>query len=343
KTLAEHATNDFAFTVVQASELNLLQALHRGGFNLSACKLSDGRNLLMTAAINNSPTEIFEFLINNKINDVNDKNNGGRTALMYLAKSDAFNPKNFELLIRAGANVNAINNGGQTALIMATRSRYATDKIRFLLDLGANVSLKDSTGCEALLYANKADCLKPLIRAGANVNATDNHGQTPLILATQRNDADSIRLLLDSGANVSLKDSSDRDAIYYTSQDYNTNCLRILVQHGADIKQQYAYAGGRTLLHKVAQSEHWKNSSYWQALLDSGADVNAKDNSGSTPLEFALDHSWKFTAELDLPRALVRKGATVTYRAKEIMRRRGIKESNLYNNSTNFFFSSWFN
>ena len=306
KTLAEHATNDFAFTVVQASELNLLQALHRGGFNLSACKLSDGQNLLMTAANDNSSSEILDFLINNKINDVNDKNNDGRTALMYLAKSDAFNPKNFELLIRAGANVNAINNGGQTALIMATRSRYATDKIRFLLDLGANVSLKDSTGCEALLYANKADCLKPLIEAGANVNATDNHGKTPLILAAQRNDADSIRLLINSGANVSLKDSSDRDAIYYTSQDYNTNCLRILVQHGADIKQQYAYAGGRTLLHKVAQSEHWKNSSYWQALLDSGADVNAKDNSGSTPLEYALDHSWTFTAELDLPRALVR-------------------------------------
>lgn len=173
KTLAEHATNDFAFTVVQASELNLLQALHRGGFNLSACKLSDGQNLLMTAANDNSSSEILDFLINNKINDVNDKNNDGRTALMYLAKSDAFNPKNFELLIRAGANVNAINNGGQTALIMATRSRYATDKIRFLLDLGANVSLKDSSNRAAIYYTSKdynTDCLRLLGQHGADIN-----------------------------------------------------------------------------------------------------------------------------------------------------------------------------
>ena len=92
----------------------------------------------------------------------------------------------------------------------------------------------------------------------------------------------------------------------------------------------------------VAEDNHWQRTSYWETLLSLGADVNAKDKFGRTPLEYALDHSWTFTAELDLPRALVRKGATVTYGAEQIMQRRKIKRSNLYNNSTNFFFSSWF-
>lgn len=346
KTLAEHATNAFVFAVVRASELNLLQALYSGGGDLSSCKNSaDGRNLTMEAVSKNCSSDILEFLLSKKINDVDEKDDDGWTALMHWANSlQNFSSQNFELLINFGANVNATNKRIQTALIIAAQSKnHATDKIRLLIGAGANASLRDSNGYEALLYANKADCLKPLIDAGANVNATYNHGQTPLILAAQRNDADSIRLLINSGANVSLKDSSDRDAIYYTSKDYNTDCLRLLGQHGADINQRYTCARGGTLLHKVANSEHWNNSSYWRALLDLGADVNAKDNSGSTPLEYALDHSWTFTAELGLPRALVRKGATVTYSAKEIMRRRGIKESNLYNNSTNFFFSSWFN
>lgn len=275
KTLAEHATNDFAFAVIQHSKLNLLQALHRGGFNLSACKHSYGRNLLMTAVTANSSSEIFDFLIINKINDIDAKDNDGRTALMHWANFAQYTPKNFQLLINAGANVNATSNGKQTALI----------------------------------------------------------------LASKQNDIDKIRLLIDSGANISLRDYKGCDAIFYTN---DSECLWLLAQHGADVNQHYAKENGKTLLHMVAEDNHWQRTSYWRALLNLDADVNAKDKLGNTPLEYALDHSWTFTAELDLPRALVRKGAIVTYGAEQIMRRRKIKRSNLYNNSPNFFFSSWF-
>ena len=337
KTLADRADDDFARAVVKNSKLKLLEALYRGGFNLSTCKSSSGRNLTMEAVINNSSSDILDFLLNKNINGVDAKDKYGWTALMH---SNGY--ENLTMLINAGANVNALNNKGQTALILAAQLNDIY-KVRRLIDSGADVSRKDSDGCDALLYTSKSDCLKLLINAGANVNALNNKGQTALILAAQRNDANSIRLLIESGVNVSCKDSYDCDAIFYTGNEYNEQCLRLLAEHGANINQHYAYAGKQTLLHKVAKSEHWKNSFYWEALLNLGADVNATDNYGSTPLEYALDHSWTFTAELDLPRALVKKGATVTYGAKQVMRRRGIKESNLYNKSTNFFFSSWFN
>ncbi len=176
KTLAEHATNDFAFAVVQHSKLNLLQALHRGGFNLRACKRRDGRNLLMTAVTANSSSEIFDFLIINKINDIDAKDNYGRTALMHWANSAQYTPKNFELLINAGTNVNATNNAKQTALMIATKQNDA-HKIRLLIDSGAKVSLRDSNNNEAISYADDKECLKILINAGANVNATTRHSQ----------------------------------------------------------------------------------------------------------------------------------------------------------------------
>lgn len=341
KTLAEHATNGFVLAVVRTSKLNLLQALHRGGFNLSACKLSDGQNLLMRATVYNSSPEILEFLINNRINGINDKSNQGWTALMSWANSAQYTTKNFEILINAGANVNATSNGKQTALMLAA-GQNDEYKIRLLLESGANVSFRDSNDCDAIFYTDNIDCLRLLIKHGANVNQQYSYsgGKTLLHMAAEQNNVSNIRLLLESGANVSLRDSNGCDAIYYTN---DAECLRLLAQHGADVNQQYARENGKTLLHMVAEDNHWHRSSYWKTLLNFGADVNAKDKYGHTPLEYALDHSWTFTAELDLPRALVRKGATVTYGAEQIMRRRKIKRSNLYNNSTNFFFSSWFN
>ena len=61
-------------------------------------------------------------------------------------------------------------------------------------------------------------------------------------------------------------------------------------------------------------------------------DVNLKDNYGKTALEYSVDHSWVVSDELDMARALVEKGATVTPSVSRIMFRRGINKDKLYNN-----------
>lgn len=122
KTLVEYATNDFVFAVVRDSKLKLLEVLHRSGFNLSAWKNSSGQNLTMLAT--NSSSDILKFLLNNKINDINEKDTFGQTALVYLVESSSPTfgvigtiPK-FELLINAGADVNAMNKSGRTILMI---------------------------------------------------------------------------------------------------------------------------------------------------------------------------------------------------------------------------------
>lgn len=273
KTLAENATNDFAFAVVRDNKLNLLAALWRGGFNLSVCKDSKGKNLTMAAVTSsNYSEEILQFLLNSRINYIDEKDKNGWTALMHCV-----NDVGVEQLIRAGADVNARNNENQTVLMKAVTCGYGY------------------TG--------------------------------------------NVQSLIDSGANIFLKDNNDCDALYYAEGLY----IKLLVERGADINRRYEKLNGGTLLHKAAKS-HWENRdhSYWQTVLNLSADVNVKDNSNKTPLEYALDHQFVFTAELDFPRALVKRGAVIDADIRAVLRRRGIKENNLHNNSTNFFFSRWF-
>jgi ankyrin repeat protein len=77
-----------------------------------------------------------------------------------------------ELLIKAGANVNAEDKKGQTALIKAAERNYA-DKVAVLLrSPGIRVDHRDHEGATALAIAQKArhkDCIRILIAAGATM------------------------------------------------------------------------------------------------------------------------------------------------------------------------------
>ena len=53
---------------------------------------------------------------------------------------------------------------------------------------------------------NQIKCVNALIRAGTEVNAADNHGLTPLMLATD-NKKKCMDLLIKTGADVNKKDS----------------------------------------------------------------------------------------------------------------------------------------
>ncbi len=77
------------------------------------------------------------------------------------------------------------------------------DTVRTLLENGADVNAKQVDGMTALHWAVYHDVLnaaKLLVKAGANVKATNRYGVAPLSLACENGNAELVELLLSAGS-----------------------------------------------------------------------------------------------------------------------------------------------
>lgn len=117
------------------------------------------------------------------------------------------------------------------------RAVSSADKIqlRKLISLGKDVNEKDagSHNLSALHIAAEtgdADIARILLGAKADVNITDDDGETPLMIAARDNYLEIVRLLLEAGANPHLKDNADKTAMQKTDSE---EIKQLLKQYGA--------------------------------------------------------------------------------------------------------------
>jgi len=127
-------------------------------------------------------------------------------------------------------------------------------------------------------------------------------GTTPLLRAAKALDAPAIKILLEKGANLKLSNnrgitpvmaaaglgSTDADTrgIYITEdvQQRSIESLKLLLAAGADINAKDG-TRGLTPLHEAAR---WGWNDVVRFLVDHGADLQAKDNRGMTPVDSAM-------------------------------------------------------
>jgi uncharacterized protein len=127
-------------------------------------------------------------------------------------------------------------------------------------------------------------------------------GTTPLLRAAKALDAPAIKILLEKGANLSLSNnrgitpvmaaaglgSTDADTrgLYITEdvQQRSIESLKLLLAAGADINAKDG-TRGLTPLHEAAR---WGWNDVVRFLVDHGADLQAKDNRGLTPVDSAM-------------------------------------------------------
>lgn len=116
---------------------------------------------------------------------------------------------------------NAGNEVGYTILMGAARSS-SLEAVRFILSHGGQAALADKRGYTALHWAvaqptsnaaNELSCVRTLIDEGADVNARNEEGITPLMNAAWFGCRDSVKELLRRGADASLRDSKGRSAL----------------------------------------------------------------------------------------------------------------------------------
>ncbi|WP_104618359.1 ankyrin repeat domain-containing protein [Brachyspira murdochii] len=75
--------------------------------------------------------------------------------------------------------------------------------VKYLLENGANVNLKNITDVSALILAsmdNHLEIVKYLLDKGADINAKDNYGKTALMYASEKGHSEVAKFLKSKGA-----------------------------------------------------------------------------------------------------------------------------------------------
>ena len=124
-----------------------------------------------------------------------------------------------------------------------------------------------------------------LISTGADVNARDHRGETPLHTAAYSGDPAVIVALADAGAGVNARNErGDLPLHEAASRNGDPAVIAALVAAGAEVD---ARARDRTTpLHRAARSTD--NPEVIDVLVAAGAELDARDEEGDTPLH----HSW---------------------------------------------------
>ena len=115
-----------------------------------------------------------------------------------------------QLLLDAGANLEARDNFGRTALDTAihwSTSRENIEAVQLLLDAGAD---PQTTLVKAIQNDKSPPVVQALIDAGADLEARTGDGPTPLMLAVSSNNIEMVQLLLHAGADIYARDYADR-------------------------------------------------------------------------------------------------------------------------------------
>jgi len=195
------------------------------------------------------------------------------------------------VLINQGADVHVKTSGGEyTPLHMACMEGPAED-VMPLLDLHYS---KYVSGLAAVAMA--------LLDKGAEVNATNSGGSTPLHYAAENGHAELVMTLLHEDADVDAKNMHGSSPLHTACADGRAEVAMVLLEEGADVNAETS--SGRRPLHSACEAGHTEVA---MVLLEKGADVNAHTNTGYTPLRSHTFYS--FPHNTDLVKLLVGYGA----------------------------------
>ena len=118
-----------------------------------------------------------------------------------------------------------------------------------LADGGTADGFKNARGSTALIKCaanERADLVKKLIKAGADVNHQANPGWTALQMAGTTGNTRTAELLLDAGAIVDTPDSFGVTPFMNACKEGRTEVVELLIEHDADVAAlDNAYKGER--------------------------------------------------------------------------------------------------
>lgn len=171
------------------------------------------------------------------------------------------------------------------ALMIRAAATGNTHTVKDLINKGADVNAKEENGFTPLMLSSwhgHIDIVQHLIAKGAHVNAKTNEGLTALLSALEQGHYDIAKILIASGADVNVKGMDDRTPLMGESYRGNYDIVKLLLDSGADVNAKDK--DGLTALMWAVSSGHTEVVSL---LIEKGADVNLKNKKGYSALSIA--------------------------------------------------------
>lgn len=172
-------------------------------------------------------------------------------------------------LLEQGASIDRRDKLGSPPLITAAKGRDVPMMV-FLLDHGADIAMTDTASWNVVQHAvlrNHVPSIELLAARGADLAAPAADGLTPLGLAVGEGMRWAAAALIAAGAPPDGR---------FTDNDLTP--LMVLATQGEAANRDLRVAGGPSVV-EIAQ-----------ALVDHGADINARSKAGITPLMIAAGH-----------------------------------------------------
>jgi cytohesin len=180
----------------------------------------------------------------------------------------------------------------------------AVDVAKVLVAHGVELNARDEDGWSPLMIAalnGHKESITAMLQGGAAVDAKDKDGWSPLMIAAENRHKESTTALLQGGAAVDTKLENGCTALYTAAQNGHQESITALLQGGAAVDAKRR--GGFSPLYVAAENGHKESIT---ALLQGGAAVDAKAEIGATPLYVAAQKGHKESIT-----ALLQGGAAV--------------------------------
>lgn len=246
---------------IKMRSIEIIKELIQKGANINV-KIHDKDETLIEYAMKESDPDIVLLLAEKSATDILN-NDTGETLLHYAAKYNIL--ELVQNMIHKGMNVDTKTNEDVTPLHIAAEYGHY-DIVKYLCSVGADVNARNCRNSNALHYA-----------------------------INRSNDALEIsKFLIDNGTEIELENCFGYTPLQF-SLDRNIEIAKLLIEKGADVNRIYKnthYARcnlGGTLLHWASRG--YDNDSIIKFLIENGANINATENDGRTPLCLYIKHS----------------------------------------------------
>lgn len=187
--------------------------------------------------------------------------------------------KKVDLSIRCGNGLMAIHVAARDGSLQA---------LQYLIGEGCKIMEKDSWEWTPFHHAasrGRLEIVQFFVKCKIDTEVKSNTGWTPLHCAASVGHPQIVEFLIKHNANIEAEDKFGMTPISFAAAEGNVEAMKILIKTSASIEAKQASESKRSPLHNSVEHKKFEAT---KCLIESGANVDAQDIYGESPLSSAI-------------------------------------------------------